>query len=67
MLAGYFRLATAKKNLNQLDAAADTLKVGDFFVILARALMVVFTVRSCIPSGRTVFISVLFLYVPATK
>lgn len=25
---GYFRLATAKKNLNQLDAAADTLKRG---------------------------------------
>lgn len=27
-VSGYFRLATAKKNLNELDAAADVIKVG---------------------------------------
>lgn len=27
-VVGYFRLATARKNLNELDAAADVLKVS---------------------------------------
>lgn len=32
-VSGYFRLATAKKNLNELDAAADVIKVGDVKVL----------------------------------
>lgn len=32
-LPGYFRLATAKKNLNELDAAADVIKARESLLL----------------------------------